>query len=115
MSVRRGFLPTVLIAPSLVGPSGLILSRHGVRSPIPSLDELKKGTIRTSPWPTWYCSADGTICKPRGWTLAEQMGTYYGRRLSTLVPDQCPAPDDVFFWADWDDQTKRTKHTASSV
>jgi 4-phytase/acid phosphatase len=106
-------------------PSGtlvkfVILSRHGVRSPIPSLDELKTWTTNTSPWPTWYCSADATICRPgqltpRGWTLAEQMGTYYGRHLSTLVPDQCPARDDVFFWADRDESTKRTKHTAIAL
>jgi 4-phytase/acid phosphatase len=140
MSVRPGVFVRLLIALLLIGlpglgcttrpratpiPSGklvkvVILSRHGVRSPTLTNDELATWTTNTSPWPTWYCSADATICTPgqltpRGWALAEQMGTYYARRLSTLVSQPCPAQGEVFFWADRDDKTRRTRDTAIAL
>jgi predicted RNase H-like HicB family nuclease len=136
MSVRRGFPVTVLVTVSLVGASGLactaarqratpaasdtpvkvvILSRHGVRSPIPNQSELDTWTA--SKWPAWYCGAGPDYMKacepgqltPRGRTLAEQMGRYYQNALAGLLPtDKCPAQDDVFFWADLTERTENT-------
>ena len=88
----------------------VILSRHGVRSPIPSQAEL--ATWTASPWPTWQC--DAKVCEPgqftpRGRMLAEQMGTYYRSYLSQLLPaDRCPGTADVFFWADVSERTRET-------
>jgi len=43
--------------------------------------------------------------RPRNCTL----GTYYRSYLAELLrPDQCPAQDDVFFWADLDERTRDT-------
>jgi 4-phytase / acid phosphatase len=102
-------------------PSGalvkfVILSRHGVRSPIPSQSELDTWTTREllPKWPTWHCPPDGPVCDQgqlteQGSFLAGQMGTYYKMRLSTLLPvDDCPAAEKVFFWADLDERTQDT-------
>jgi 4-phytase / acid phosphatase len=88
----------------------VMLSRHGVRSPIPKPDELD--TWSDSPWPKWDC--DGKPCAPgqltpRGWLLAEKMGVYYGKHLASLLPgNDCPKPNDLFFWADVDERTQDT-------
>ncbi len=93
----------------------VILSRHGVRSPIPNQSEL--ATWTASQWPVWNCaeSQDSIkVCEPgqltpRGRTLAEQMGAYYRAYLAEFLPtNQCPAQNDVFFWADLDERTKNT-------
>jgi 4-phytase/acid phosphatase len=91
----------------------VILSRHGVRSPIPMLTTLQTWTTQT--WPTWQC--DGGTClsgqlTPRGRLLSEQMGTYYQSYLAQLVPDQCPQQDDVFFWVDL---SPRDEDTAQAI
>jgi len=94
----------------------VILSRHGVRSPIPSLCDLDPWTTRKppkdSPWPKWTC-AGGKECSPgeltpRGRELADHMGLHYAARLSTLIPPTCPTGDDVWFWADLDERTMDT-------
>ena len=88
----------------------VVLSRHGVRSPIPSQSELDAWTA--SPWPIWDC--DGKVCDrgqltPRGRMLAEQMGTYYRGYLAELIPaDQCPDAREVFVWADVTERTRET-------
>jgi len=103
-------------APSDTLVKFVILSRHGVRSPIPSQSEL--GTWTASQWPAWNCAGapDSTkACEPgqlttRGRTLAEQMGTsYYRTYLAEFLPtNQCPAQNDVFFWADLTERTENT-------
>lgn len=93
----------------------VILSRHGVRSPIPSEAELESWTA-ASPWPVWNCaSATATkVCQsgeltPRGAALAEQMGAYYRAYLAGLLsPDQCPGKNEVFVWADHTERTEKT-------
>jgi 4-phytase/acid phosphatase len=89
----------------------VILSRHGVRSPIPSLMTLETWTTQT--WPTWQCDAgpcgSGQLT-PQGRVLSEQMGSFYRSYLAQLVPDQCPPPNDVFFWADLADRDVDTAH-----
>lgn len=117
------FTPTSL-APSALAqeaaPPGklvkvVMLSRHGVRAPIPSQDEL--ATWTALPWPFWYCSGkpdfttpcDPGELTPRGLTLAEQMGTFYRNRFSEFLPaGQCPDVQDVFFWADTMQRTEET-------
>ena len=94
----------------------VILSRHGVRAPIPKQDELDRWTTNQTPWPAWYCGGGPDYMKacdrgqltPKGRTLARQMGTYYKKYLDMLLPQNCPADDQVFFWADLDERTKST-------
>lgn len=112
------------IAPSLAEeratPPGtlvkvVMLSRHGVRSPIPSQSELDSWSA--SQWPIWHCG-ERTVCAPgqltpRGAMLAEQMGAYYRTYLSELLPaDRCPEAREVFFWAD---VTQRTEETGLAL
>lgn len=93
----------------------VILSRHGVRSPIPNQQELAEWT--SAPWPAWNCDVGSAtkVCEPgqltpRGGILSEQMGNYYRTYLAELLPaSQCATANDVFFWADL---TQRTKDTA---
>ena len=93
----------------------VILSRHGVRSPTPDPSELDTWT--ESKWPIWMCAggpcARGQLT-PRGQELAMQMGTYYRRYLSSLLPETaatpCPDGQDVFVWPDITDE--RTRDTA---
>lgn len=95
----------------------VILSRHGVRSPIPKQAELDTWTA--SQWPVWRCPANdepSKVCDPgeltpRGEFLAQQMGIYYqaysfARDLISI--ESCPAKDDLFFWADTDERTVHT-------
>ncbi len=112
--------PSALAQEQAAAPAGtlqkfVILSRHGVRSPIPSPDELKTWTAST--WPIWRCPTNDNpnkVCDrgqltPQGRTLAEQMGTYYRIYLANVLPvNQCPAESEVFFLADLDERTKDT-------
>src|SRR5579862_6424906 len=113
--------PIALAAPSAMADTlvkVVILSRHGVRSPIPSQAELETWTAST--WPVWNCATSPAIkvcdsgeLTPRGRALAEQMGSYYRTYLSDLFsPRHCPAPNDVFVWAD---RTERTEQTALAL
>jgi 4-phytase / acid phosphatase len=115
------FTPTA-IAPSALAeeqaaPSGklvkvVMLSRHGVRSPIPS----DLATWTASPWPTWHCGDPNhpTICGSgqltlQGRLLAEHMGMYYRTSLAELLPiDRCPDVSEIFFWADAMERTEDT-------
>jgi 4-phytase/acid phosphatase len=118
------FTPTA-IAPSALAeeqaaPPGklvkvVMLSRHGVRSPIPKQSELDTWT--KSRWPRWYCGGGPDFMKacesgqltPRGRKLAEQMGTYYQHPFAELLlVDRCPDANQVFFWADVTERTKET-------
>lgn len=87
----------------------VLLSRHGVRSPIPTAQEL--GSWTRSKWPVWRCGsktcARGELT-PKGYALAEQMGTFYKGYLAGLLADACPAASDVFLWADVDERTQAT-------
>jgi 4-phytase/acid phosphatase len=84
----------------------VILSRHGVRSPLVNQTELQKWTA--SKWPTWTCAGDKPWCPgcltPEGAILAKQMGYYY-RDHYKLFPAGCPATDHLYFWADTDQRT----------
>jgi 4-phytase / acid phosphatase len=120
--MAAGLAPTAAMAAAQAGsaPAGrlvklVILSRHGVRSPIPSASELAGWTA--SPWPSWRCPApdrpdrpcDPGQLTPRGRSLAAQMGAYYRAYLARLLPPEgCPSPQQVFVWADTDERTRET-------
>lgn len=129
LSIVLLFLLTASFTPMSIAPSALaeevappgklvkvvMLSRHGVRAPIPNHDELASWTA--SPWPFWYCGATPDTMKrcgsgeltPQGRKLAEQMGTYYRDHLAELLPvDRCPDANEVFFWADVVERTEDT-------
>lgn len=90
----------------------VILSRHGVRSPLVDPSVLAAWT--SSPWPVWLCPdadpnwqcGDGDLT-PRGASLAEQMGESY-RNFYRFFSAGCPTPDELFFWADTDERTLAT-------
>jgi 4-phytase / acid phosphatase len=95
----------------------VILSRHGVRSPIPKQSELDTWT--ESQWPIWRCPTKdepNKVCDPgqltpRGASLAQQMGIYYQTYSfahDLISIESCPAKDDLFFWADTDERTVDT-------
>src|SRR5262245_52961874 len=85
----------------------VLVSRHGVRSPIGSPSSLSH--MARQSWPSWPVPPG--YLTPRGEALASLMGGYY-RKLYTarglLAADPCPAPDIVFVRADVDQRTRLT-------
>ncbi|MGH6834311.1 MAG: histidine-type phosphatase [Methylocella sp.] len=88
----------------------VMLSRHGVRSPLQKPDELNKW--RRSPEPKWpdFGVCPGYLTNPHGANLIKLMGAYYRKYLNDeklFTPGQCPK-DDVFIWTDVDQRTRAT-------
>ena len=100
-----------VLAEDFVPPGQLervvILSRHGVRSPIKDSDTLQNFRKPTTPpWPDFGVQhpADLTL---KGALLMQRMGAYYRKRWAALFePDACP--NRAFFWADRDERTLMT-------
>jgi 4-phytase / acid phosphatase len=91
--------------------STVIVSRHGVRSPIAGTSSL--ASIAADPWPSWLVPPGHLT--PRGAELARLLGVYYRDYYVArgLLPAQgCPQPGAVFAWADID---QRTRVTAQSL
>ncbi|MDE1011336.1 MAG: histidine-type phosphatase [Paraburkholderia fungorum] len=87
--------------------SVVIVSRHGVRSPTRTKPPLQQ--LSPQPWPAW--SVPPGQLTQRGAVLVEQMGRYYGawlREQHVLTADVCPAPGQVYAWADVDQRTRLT-------
>jgi 4-phytase / acid phosphatase len=85
----------------------ILLSRHGVRSPLQSPEEMQK--YAAQPWPTWPV-APGDLT-PRGEELMRLMGRFYhvlygGRGL--VQADDCPPRATVAAWTDVDQRTRLT-------
>jgi 4-phytase/acid phosphatase len=83
----------------------VMLTRHGVRPPLKSNEELDR--FGASPWPTWPV-APGNLT-PRGAELLQLLGRYYrvlygGRGL--VQTDDCPEPATVAVWTDVDERTR---------
>src|SRR5215470_15887287 len=83
----------------------VLLSRHGLRSPIETNEELDKHAA--TPWPVWPVPPG--YLTPRGGELLGLMGRYYrvlygGRGL--VQTDDCPAPGTVAGWADSEQRTR---------
>lgn len=85
----------------------VIVSRHGVRSPTQPVTDFTP--FSDKPWPTWPVGI-GEIT-PRGMEGVTQMGRFYGqyfRQLHLLPTAGCPAPDQIYVWADTDQRTIMT-------
>jgi hypothetical protein len=90
--------------------STVLVSRHGVRSPIGGHPPL--ATVAADPWPVWPVQPGHLT--PRGAALAKLLGTYYREYYAAqrLFPASgCPPKDRVFAWAD---VAQRTMVTAQS-
>jgi 4-phytase/acid phosphatase len=90
----------------------VIVSRHGVRAPLTKPDELALWADRN--WPElstdWQVQTPGDLT-PTGKALVRLMGQYYRTLLASedLLPlHTCPAPANVFVWADVDRRTLDT-------
>jgi 4-phytase/acid phosphatase len=91
--------------------SAVVVSRHGVRSPIANRPPL--ATFAADPWPSWPVPPG--YLTPRGAELAKLLGAFYRDYYTDqgLFPAQgCPPPGAVFAWADVD---QRTRVTAQSL
>src|SRR5258708_1682033 len=85
----------------------VIVTRHGVRSPLPNPAELSRWSI--DPWPVWSVKEGEQT--PRGTALVTLEGRYYRERLDAggaFTPGKCPSKSSVFVWADTDQRTKET-------
>jgi len=83
----------------------VLVSRHGVRAPLPTNAELDSRSA--SPWPAWPVPPG--FLTPRGEELLRLMGRYYrvlygGRGL--VQSDDCPPRGSVSAWADLDQRTR---------
>jgi 4-phytase/acid phosphatase len=85
----------------------VIVSRHGVRTPLPASSELALWAAQ--PWPGWR-EGRGDLTA-HGKLLATLMGRYYRAYLSSqdlLDRDGCPTPESVHVYADVAERTKMT-------
>ena len=76
-----------------------VLSRHGVRTPINTPEDLQG--YAPQPWPLWDAPAGEMTT--RGGKLMELLGGYYREYLTQaglLAPKGCTDRDKVYFWAD---------------
>jgi 4-phytase/acid phosphatase len=85
----------------------VLLSRHGLRSPIETNEELDKHAA--TPWPVWPVPPG--YLTPRGGELLGLMGRYYrvlygGRGL--VQSDDCPPTGTVAVWTDTDQRTRQS-------
>lgn len=85
----------------------ILLSRHGVRAPLQSEQEMDRHAAQ--PWPSWPVAAGDLT--PRGAELMRLMGRYYrvlygGRGL--VQADDCPPRATVAAWTDVDQRTRLT-------
>jgi 4-phytase / acid phosphatase len=83
----------------------VLLSRHGVRAPTESNEELDQHAA--TPWPAWPVPPG--FLTPRGAELMRLMGAYYrvlygGRGL--VQADDCPPAGTVAAWSDVDQRTR---------
>ncbi len=85
----------------------IILSRHGVRTPLQSGEAMAR--LSAQPWPKW--EADVGVQTPRGNQLVAYMGDYYRERLTregALTGDPAVDGERVFIRADNDQRTLET-------
>jgi 4-phytase/acid phosphatase len=85
----------------------VIVSRHGVRTPMISPAELDSWSSR--PWPAWNEPAGNLTA--RGAQLAKLLGQYHRAYFAAeqMLPEQgCPPRGSVYVYADLDERTKST-------
>ena len=91
--------------------STVVVSRHGVRSPIGGHPPL--AAFATDPWPSWPVPSGHLT--PRGAELAKLLGAYYRKYYAArglFRAEACPPLGAVSAWADVD---QRTLVTAQSL
>jgi 4-phytase/acid phosphatase len=86
----------------------VIVSRHGVRTPIPPASQLAHWAA--APWPEWK-QPPGALT-PRGAELARIMGAYYRRYASEGQATTAAGCPPVYVYADL---TERTEATANAL
>jgi 4-phytase/acid phosphatase len=82
----------------------LILSRHGVRSPLLAASAL--GVRSSDAWPEW--EVPPAILTPHGAMAIRQMGAYMRMdlvRKGLLPADGCPKSKEIYLYADIDQRT----------
>ena len=82
----------------------LILSRHGVRSPLSTASAL--GVRSSDAWPEWEVPLG--ILTPHGALAIRQMGAYMRMdlvRKGLLPADGCPESNEIYLYADTDQRT----------
>jgi 4-phytase/acid phosphatase len=85
----------------------VLVSRHGVRTPLVAPNVLAAWTEQT--WPVWG-EPTGNLTR-HGRELAVLLGRYHRASLAAqglLLPSGCPGPASVFFYADVDQRTEET-------
>ena len=125
ITVLLNLLVVLLVHPSGAVPSqnaparkpklsfAVILTRHGVRSPIRDVEQLN--TFSSEPWPAW-CVPSGDLT-PHGRKLMELFGSYYRAYFSTnglLAPTGCEDADHIHIRADVDARTRDTGRALAS-
>jgi 4-phytase/acid phosphatase len=92
----------------------IVLTRHGVRSP---LADSTSSPYASQPWPSlseWQVACPGDLT-PRGAKLVQQMGifyhAYYADKGLLLPINQCPS-NKVYIWSD---NVERTLGTANAL
>lgn len=89
----------------------VVVSRHGVRTPLPPSTEL--ATWAAQPWPDWNQPAGALT--PRGAQLASLMGRYYrlfASEAGAITAAGCPAAGTAYVYAD---NVERTQATAQAL
>ena len=128
MAAKRFVLILLLVIPVLITPvlttpalsqtpqlrMVVVLTRHGVRSP---LSDSTASPYASQPWPSlsdWQVACPGDLT-PRGTKLVQQMGIFYHAYYANkgLLPpvNQCPS-SKVYIWSD---NEERTLHTANAL
>src|ERR1035438_8823052 len=82
----------------------LILSRHGVRSPLATASAL--GVRSSDAWPEWEVPLG--ILTPHGAQTIRQMGAYMRMdlvRKGLLPANGCPESNEIYLYADIDQRT----------
>ena len=86
----------------------VVVSRHGVRTPIPPASQLAHWAA--APWPQWK-QPPGALT-PRGAELARIMGAYYRRYASEGQATTAAGCPPIYVYADL---TERTEATAKAL
>ena len=119
MSAKRLFpILLLLVTPALSQTSQLrmavVLTRHGVRSPLAA---STSSPYASQPWPSsndWHVACPGDLT-PRGQELVKQMGIFYHAYYADkgLLPpvNRCPS-NQVYIWSD---NVERTLGTANAL
>src|SRR5271154_3451353 len=85
----------------------IVLSRHGVRSPLTAQADLDK--FSATPWPTWEVAPG--ILTAHGYQLMKDFGAWDRTRFAgegLLAPSGCADAAHVTILADTDERTRET-------